>query len=58
MVDHVHFHFIPKPTPGEGTGGEGEGEEEKEQGLVVGWPIMKADMSELKAFAEEIKGKL
>lgn len=54
MVDHVHFHFIPKPTP---NAKEGEGEE-SEEGLVVGWPIQKADMAELKAFAEEIKGKL
>lgn len=51
QVDHVHFHFIPKPTPV-------EGEKKDEEGLIVGWPIQKADMAGLKAFAEEIKGKL
>jgi len=43
-VDHVHVHFIPKPN--------------MEEGLVVGWPAMKADMDALNSLAEEVKGKL
>ncbi|KLO04754.1 HIT domain-containing protein [Schizopora paradoxa] len=43
-VKHVHFHVIPKPNA--------------EEGLTIGWPQQKPDMSELKAFAEELKGKL
>ncbi|KAI0036294.1 HIT-like protein [Vararia minispora EC-137] len=45
-VDHVHFHVIPKPSLTD------------DEGLVVGWPAKKADMDELKALHEELKGKL
>ena len=57
VVDHVHFHvysrrfvqslldqIIPKP--------------DQEKGLGVGWPAKEANMGELKALLEEIKGKL
>lgn len=43
-VGHVHVHMIPKPTEAEG--------------LVVGWPQQKVEMDELKALAEQIKGKM
>lgn len=43
-VGHVHVHMIPKPNEAEG--------------LVVGWPQQKAEMDELKALAEQIKGKM
>jgi hypothetical protein len=56
-VDHVHFHvpfklsfrklirqIIPKP--------------DQEKGLGVGWPAKEANMGELKALVEEIKGRL
>ncbi|KAG8979116.1 hypothetical protein FRC05_009326 [Tulasnella sp. 425] len=46
VVDHVHFHVIPKPR------------ESDEEGLVIGWPLKKGDMGELKAYAEELKSKL
>ncbi|KAM0751045.1 HIT-like protein [Meredithblackwellia eburnea MCA 4105] len=46
QVDHVHFHMIPKPSDSD------------KEGLVVGWPTKAGDMAELKAYAEEIKGKL
>ncbi|KAL8287253.1 hypothetical protein RQP46_003705 [Phenoliferia psychrophenolica] len=46
QVDHVHFHMIPKPS------------ESDDQGLVIGWPTKPGDMAALKAYAEEIKGKL
>ncbi|GAA6063466.1 hypothetical protein JCM10212_006328 [Sporobolomyces blumeae] len=46
VVDHVHFHLIPKPSDSD------------KEGLVIGWPTQQGDMDELKAFAEEIKGKL
>ncbi|KZO96901.1 HIT-like protein [Calocera viscosa TUFC12733] len=45
-VGHVHFHVIPKPS------------ESDSEGLVIGWPQSKPSMDELKALAEEIKGKL
>ena len=45
-VDHVHFHVIPKPAPSD------------EEGLVIGWPAKKAQMDDLKALYEELKGKL
>ncbi|KAG6829440.1 Adenosine 5'-monophosphoramidase [Tephrocybe sp. NHM501043] len=43
-VDHVHFHIIPKPN--------------QDEGLTIGWPTQKANMDELKKYAEEIKSKL
>ncbi|GAA6015500.1 hypothetical protein JCM11491_004373 [Sporobolomyces phaffii] len=47
VVDHVHFHLIPKPSDSD------------KEGLVVGWPTQEGvEMDQLKAFAEEIKGKL
>ncbi|KAI0783464.1 HIT-like protein [Abortiporus biennis] len=45
-VDHVHFHVIPKPAASD------------EEGLVVGWPAKKPEMSELKALHEELLEKL
>ncbi|KAG6866177.1 hypothetical protein C0991_007727 [Blastosporella zonata] len=43
-VDHVHFHVIPKPSV--------------EQGLIVGWPVQSAEMSDLKKYAEELASTL
>jgi len=43
-VDHVHFHVIPKPN--------------EKEGLVIGWPATKADMGELKEYAEGLKSKM
>jgi diadenosine tetraphosphate (Ap4A) HIT family hydrolase len=43
-VPHVHFHIIPKPNG--------------EEGLSIGWPAKDANKDELKAFLEEIKGRL
>lgn len=43
-VDHVHFHVIPKPSA--------------EDGLVIGWPAKKPEMSDLKKLQEELLSKL
>ncbi|KAK4699925.1 histidine triad (HIT) family protein, partial [Phenoliferia sp. Uapishka_3] len=40
------LQLIPKPS------------ESDEEGLVIGWPTKPGDMAALKAYAEEIKGKL
>ncbi|TFK85967.1 HIT-like protein [Polyporus arcularius HHB13444] len=45
-VDHVHFHVIPKPAPGDN------------EGLVIGWPVQKLTMDELKKLQEELLTKL
>ncbi|OBZ71640.1 Hit family protein 1 [Grifola frondosa] len=45
-VDHVHFHIIPKPSASD------------DQGLVIGWPVQKMSMDELKKLHEEIIDKL
>ena len=44
VVPHVHFHVIPKTSD--------------EDGLQIGWPTKKADMDELKQYAETLRGKL
>ncbi|KAJ6260402.1 hypothetical protein Dda_4628 [Drechslerella dactyloides] len=50
VVDHVHVHMvggarqIPKPN--------------EEEGLTIGWPAKQVDSNELKAYQEELKGKL
>ncbi|QPG73943.1 Adenosine 5'-monophosphoramidase [Brettanomyces nanus] len=43
-VDHVHFHLIPKPNV--------------DEGLEEGWPAKKADMAELKKYADELAAKV
>ena len=45
-VDHVHFHVIPKPSATDS------------EGLVVGWPVQKMEMSDLKKLHEELLTKL
>lgn len=44
VVDHVHVHLIPK--------------RDEETGLIVGWPSVDADMTELGEFAKELQAKL
>lgn len=44
VVEHVHFHIIPKPNSTEGLG--------------IKWPSQKADQDQVKAFCEEVKGRL
>jgi diadenosine tetraphosphate (Ap4A) HIT family hydrolase len=46
VVKHVHFHVIPKPSASD------------DDGLVIGWPAKDANKDELKAFWEQLKGKL
>jgi diadenosine tetraphosphate (Ap4A) HIT family hydrolase len=45
-VNHVHFHVIPKPRASD------------DEGLVIGWPMKEVNKDELKAFWEQLKGKL
>jgi diadenosine tetraphosphate (Ap4A) HIT family hydrolase len=46
VVNHVHFHVIPKPHASD------------DEGLVIGWPAKDVNKDELKAFWEQLKGKL
>ncbi|KAF9783166.1 HIT-like protein [Thelephora terrestris] len=46
VVPHVHFHVIPKPADAD------------ESGLVIGWPVQEIPKEDLKAYHEELQGKL
>lgn len=46
VVKHVHFHVIPKPSEGD------------TEGLVIGWPQQKVEMSDLAKELEVLKNKL
>jgi len=46
VVKHVHFHVIPKPSAGDA------------EGLVIGWPQQKVELSDLAKELEDIKGRL